>query len=570
MRPPGRRSFARWCGLVVAAATLGSSAAALATEYHLYPPGQITDYLYSLQPGDTLIVHSGTYNRIWMSQGVNGTPNAWITIKAAEGEPRPRIYYAGTDKNLWDIRMSSYLKIQGFEMTGGSDAFKFPNTTPISHHIVLEDLYIHHIGGGGINLSGIYEMYNLTVRNCEIAFTGGNGEGFYWGGHGKYWQPQVHDSLIENCYIHDLGGNQGDGIELKHGCYNNIIQDNVIIAQRGYPGITIWGTYKNDPAYNNIVRRNLVIASTDAAIHVTAETNIENNIVVNSISNGIYTRLRDYDGRQQYMRIVNNTIYNAGGDALELRNWDLGPDLLCANNAIYQSSSSKSAVYAPQGVSAATIANNIYYGMSNVSHPGFILGPPPASVFINASTALGVMDLYPKFGSVLIGAGDGTYAPSDAFDTFSRPVPGAVEVGAYEVYSDANPGWTLALGFKQRFQRHRGCLRRDYDGERLRDEPRRPGVDYGGRHQQRRRRRRLRRHYLGQQLRHERADPAAARSAEIDRGSASPEERRQTHEGLAHRKQASPVQSPRAAVFGSGCGQHAKCFRRDRFLEHQI
>jgi len=425
--------------------TLAVCPPATAVEYHLYPGGSIGGILPLLAPGDTLIVHAGTYARVWM-EGVHGATDAWITIKGADGEPKPVVTYSQKNLNVWDIYDCSYVKIQGFRILGGSDGINLK--PPLLHDIVLEDLYIDP-GDTGINLAGIVEVYNLTIRDVEIANTGGTGEGMYLGKHDGYTQPQLHDSLIERCYIHHLGGSQGDGIELKHGCYNVTIQDCVIIAQNGYPAITSWGTYKDDPAFNNRVRRNLIIGSTDAGIHVTGEIDIENNVVVNSISRGIHCRGRDVDGRMQYTRIVNNTIYKAGSYAVHLLDWDQGPGLVLANNAIYQDTASGQAVNAVDGLSGATVANNICYGYNNVSSPGLIAGDPPDEVFIRPTSVPGLMDFYPKSGSMLIGAGDGILASAEAFDGFARPVPGPVEVGAYEVYSDANPGWALDLDFKQ-------------------------------------------------------------------------------------------------------------------------
>lgn len=422
-----------------------------ATVYEIEPTTTIVSMLPVLQPGDTLVLKAGTHNRAFISN-LNGTADGWITIKGADGV-RPTIYYASYDRNVIDLSNCSYVKLQNLEITGGSDGVKFAANTS-SHDIVLEDLYIHHVGGGGVNASGVNEVYNLTVRGCEIAFTGGNGEGFYLGRHGGYTYKQVHDSLIERCYVHDMGGNQGDGLELKHGSNRVVVQDNVFRVPRGYPAITSWGTYKNDPSYNNTIRRNLVIGSTDAGIHVTGEINIENNIVYSSLQRGIHCRKRDYDGKMQYTRIVNNTVYMAGGDALHLVNWNQGTDLVLANNVIYQASALDSAVNAVDGVVAATVAGNLYYGLmvngQEATPPaGLTEGPAPALVFLNPSALLSEVDLYPLVGGPLTDAGDAGLAPTEDFQTVFRPQGGGVDIGAYEPITDFNAGWKLASGFKK-------------------------------------------------------------------------------------------------------------------------
>lgn len=425
----------------------------LATEYHLYPGNSIGSALSTALPGDILTLHPGTagqtFDRPGNQSGRNGTANAWITIRGAPGEARPRIYYSATDKNMIDLTNCNYLKWQHLEIQGGSDGFKFSGTC---HDILIEDCYIHHLNDVGVNASGITELYNLTVRDCEIAYTNYTGEGFYLGKHGSYTGKQVHDSLIERNYIHDIrtSQGQGDGIELKHGCNKIIIQDNMIIASAAYPAITMYATYKNDPAYNIIVRRNFIYGTTDSGIFAESEVNIENNVIVNSLGYGINFRQRDYDSKVQHIRVTNNTVYGAGADCLALRNGNVATNVLIANNAFIQNAAGKSAMNAYQGLSAdVTVLNNVAYGTLSNFSAGITMASSPTALFANPTLALpGSMDFYPKTGSILLDAANGTYAPADDFNLLSRPV-GTADIGAYEVHSlPANPGWVLNLGFK--------------------------------------------------------------------------------------------------------------------------
>ncbi len=339
---------------------------------------------------------------------------------------------------------SSFLKIQGLEITGGSDAVKFQTNTT-SHNVVLEDLYCHNMSSTGVNAAGVTELYNLTVRGCDISYTGGNGEGMYLGVDSAYTKPQVHDSLVERNFVHNV---IGDGIELKHGDHHITVQDNVVNAVGGWPGITVWGTYKNDPTYNNIVRRNFVYACTDCDIQALSEANVENNICVNSLGSGIYTRARS-DGKLQYLRIVNNTIYKAATDALAIHDGNLAQNLVVANNAIFQSSAAASALLAYQGLSAGTVvAGNVTYGIVSGVSGGWTAATSPAAVFTNASTTIGQMDLYPRPGSILIDGGNTSLAATPDFNLVVRPQGSAADVGACEVNSATNPGWQLAVGLK--------------------------------------------------------------------------------------------------------------------------
>ena len=431
---------------------LGASGSAFATVYDLQPgtlsqPASLNQLL-TLQAGDTAILHATSstnrvYGRVYTGTAWNGkagTPSAWITIRGAEGEPRPLIYYTGGN-NTFEMPSVSYMRFQYLEISGGSEIFRFQGT---SHDIVLEDVYMHNMSDGAVNASGIYELYNLTVRNCEIVGT--PGEAFYLGGHEKISQPQVHDSLIERNFVHDCH----EGVEIKAGCTNVTVQDNVISASTGYPSFTIYGTYKTDNNLRYRIYRNFIYNSSDSGIQCTSDAEIVNNIIVNSQYNGISIRARNLDGKMQNITIANNTIYNAANTCLQVSNGDIATNVVIANNAIYQSSSGATAFNAAAGIAGVILANNLYYGTSNASSPGLVLGPAPAAVFLNASTTLGQMDVYPLAGGPLIGAADATYAPAEDFNYAARPQPqgGAYDIGAYEATRSVNPGWHLAAGFR--------------------------------------------------------------------------------------------------------------------------
>jgi hypothetical protein len=422
-----------------------------ATEYHLYSGGSLNSALVNAQPGDIITMHAGTYSRPGNQSGKSGTANAWITIRGAPGEARPRIYHATADKNIFDMTNCNYIKWQGLEIEGGVNSFRFNGTC---HDIIIEDVYAHHIYGQHVNASGITELYNLTVRDCEFSYSNGTGESFYLGKHAGQAGKQVHHALIERNYIHHMRttDGQGDAIELKHGCHSIIIQDNAIMADANYPAITTYGTFKGDPAYNPIVRRNFIYGSStiDASIFTEGEINIENNVIVNSLTCGISIRQRD-DGVFRDLKLVNNTFYGGGSTLLALRNGNIGTNIVIANNAFIQNSAGKAAMIAYHGLSAGTVvANNVAYGTVSGFPSGVTMASSPADLFANPILTLpSAMDFYPKAGSMLLDAGSAAYAPADDFNLLNRPVGAAADVGAYEVHSQpTNPGWQLALAIK--------------------------------------------------------------------------------------------------------------------------
>lgn len=450
--------------LVAILLALTGSVASAAT-YDLFPPD--LSPITTAQPGDTFILHYAnqtdpsitTYNRVWTGAGTfhGSDTGGWITIMGAPNEHRPLVAYNDINKNIFDLPNVTYVKFLNIEVSGGSDIFKFTGTC---HDIILDGVYMHNAApgaGGGVNASGITEMYNLTVRNCEIGPLGYPtiGEGFYLGHHydSAPPQPQVHDSLIERNYVHDTGA---DGVEIKAGCANIIVRDNVIGGTRN-PGITIYSTYSTDTTKRYQVYRNFLYGSPDSCIQCTSDADIYNNIFTNPSATCLNIRARTGDGKLQYVNVVNNTFFNAAVDLIGYRNGNIATNMVFANNALIQTTPSGQAftAYDTPSSTGNTIINNVSYGYNSKVTSGFTDVSSPDVVFVNASTTLGQMDLYPVANSPLIDAGTndpvgGFAIPTQDFNCLVRPNNVTTDVGAYEYYanSDTNPGWTLAAGLK--------------------------------------------------------------------------------------------------------------------------
>jgi parallel beta-helix repeat protein len=394
----------------------------------------------SLKPGDTLIVHEGTYlenNR--MSIQVQGTAAAPILIKGADGEARPLITRptSASLQNTINIEGSArYLTIKGLEIIGnGGDGINMSGTLSF---ITLEDLAIHDVDVG-INFRS--SMDHITVRRNHIYNTGrdgGTGEGMYVGCNDA--TCIVRDSIIENNWIHDVlpGTTQGDGIEIKVGSFGNIIRDNVIY-NRSYPGILVYGTGANPV---NVVEGNVVWNSLEG-ISPLSDAVVQNNIVFNSgCGLCIYSHVQV--SQRKNITAVNNTLYN-NDDGIYYR-WS-GSNLILANNAIY--SPGKTAIDSSGAISStggAVAANYVEGAMSGdvVGGGRFLNGGTSASAFVNPAGN----DFWLKTGSPLIGAANASYVPGTDFNGTTRTSP--FDVGAYATNGQAtNPGWKIGPGLKQ-------------------------------------------------------------------------------------------------------------------------
>lgn len=402
----------------------------------LRPGGSFETMAESLQAGDTLIVHAGTYSDSGrISITARGTATTPIVIRGAVGEARPIITRPATAaiQNTINIEGATYLTIKGLEIIGnGGDGI---NLNSFPTFITLEDLKIHDIDVG-INFRS--SMNNIVARRNEIYRTGarnGTGEGMYVGCNNA--TCLVSDSLIENNWIHDTlpGTTQGDGIEIKVGSHSNIIRDNVIY-NRTYPCIFVYGTLAN-PA--NIVEGNVVWNCLEG-IYAVSDAIVRNNIILNSTLG-----LSLYPHAQvpvlKNITAVNNTLVgNATG--VQIR-WG-GTNMVLANNAIY--SPGATAINGGSGISATAIVRNNYVeGASTVAidNARFVNGGTSATAFTNVAAR----NFWPTATSILLGKADPSWSPSTDFNGSKRTAP--FDIGAYQRNGLAsNPGWAITTGFK--------------------------------------------------------------------------------------------------------------------------
>lgn len=411
-----------------------STVVSFAATVDLFPGNSFETAVESLSPGDTLIVHQGSYgDNGRVSITVKGTASAPVVIKGADGETSPLITrsVSAAIQNTINIEGATHLTIKGLEITGnGGDGINL-NSNP--SYITLEDLHIHDVDVG-VNFRS--NMDHITVRRNHIHRTGidgGTGEGMYVGC--NYASCAVRDSLIENNWIHDTlpGTSQGDGIEVKVGSHSNAIRDNVIYNM-SYPGIFVYG----GGAGVNTVEGN-VIWNCLEGIYAVADAIVRNNIVFNS-GTGLSLYGHAQVSQMKNVTAVNNTLYN-NTDGVYVR-WG-GTNMTLANNAIY--SPGKTAVNSSSGVQGTVRSNYVEGGMNGdqIDSLKFFSGGSYSAAFVDASG----MNFWPNLSSSLIGSANASFVPGLDFNETTRTAP--YDVGAYETEGLAiNPGWQIVLGFK--------------------------------------------------------------------------------------------------------------------------
>lgn len=400
------------------------------------PGDSFEDAVESLQAGDTLIVHAGTYSGIGrISISAQGTVDQPVVIKGASGESKPLITRPQNKaiQNTINIEGATYLTIQGLEISGnGGDAIRV-NEQP-SHHVVLQDLLIHDIDVG-INTKN--NSHHFTIRNNHIHHTGvnqGTGEGMYIGCHDG--SCSLTDSIIEHNLIHDVlpGTTQGDGIEVKVNSENIIIRDNVIY-NRPFPGIFVYGG-----GATNIVEGNVVWNSLEG-IAAISDAVVRNNILFDN-ETGIISFHHQAVTVMKNTTFVNNTLYN--NDLGALLRWGDASNMVFANNAVY--SPGKMAI--DGSTASQTVVSNVTEGFvsdfsNNSDGARFLRGRSAELDFNNAANR----DFWPTAQSPLIATANAVFAAENDFNSDTRQLP--ADIGAYQRASQtSNPGWVIQPTFK--------------------------------------------------------------------------------------------------------------------------
>ena len=414
-----------------AAVALVFSVRADAAEINLFPGGSFARAVENLGPGDTLIVHEGTYtHKRRISISVRGTATEPVIIKGADGEARPVIQLVQAGQNTINISGASHLSIRGLEILApgmpGADGINMKGNPS---YITIEDNVIHDIAVG-INYRS--SMHHIVARRNEIYSTSSTGEGFYVGCHDG--SCAVTQSIIEQNHIHDtLNVSQGDGIEIKKNSHSNIVRDNVI-HDTHYPCILLYGTGGGD---RNVVERNVMWNCGGSGIQVAADTVVRNNIVIASAGEGITSQ--SHNGvNPNRLELVNNTIIGSG-TCLRLDGWGSKTGMVFANNAVYCAEPTLS-IGSLEGVS---VSGNVFESSPPVfPQSGYTLGRSMPEDFVDH----GNRNVYPSVDSPLIDAGDTAFVPADDFN--GMPRADVADVGAYDWSGAGNPGWKVVENFK--------------------------------------------------------------------------------------------------------------------------
>jgi len=168
-------------------------------------------------PGDTILVHQGTYGGGTFISNLQGNASQWIYIHAVQGET---VTYSG-GSSAWQFSDGAYLHMKGFifqqQTSNGVNMDDGGSYNTPSHHLVFDSCTFRDINATGNNdllkMSGVDDF---EIRNC-IFLNGSTGAG------DAIDMVGCHDGLIKNCRFENMGA---ASIQAKGGCRNIRIEAN--------------------------------------------------------------------------------------------------------------------------------------------------------------------------------------------------------------------------------------------------------------------------------------------------------------------------------------------------------
>lgn len=407
-----------------------------------------------LEAGDTMVILGGRYTlETYWDDTITppgGSAGAPTTIRGGEGS-RPVLAGSGDLFSAVDVSGLSYVRIENLEITSdnGADFREGINGTdgPVEH-LVLEDLYIHHIDEAAVDLGDVYDLQVLNctmthcgfgclmgpegeeggwrevlIEGCDLSYSGhyyqgGPGPGPYDRPDGLGIEPSQGPVEIRNTLCEH---NRGDGLDSK--AANTYIHE-CVVANNACDGIKLW----QGPSR---VENTLVYGTGDgtggaspwAGLVVDSEApgdvfEFVNVTVHDDPSREAYPAYFQYEAAAPVEILMRNCIVAGGhgpvyfGDSV---------DLICEHSILYRPGEDVQIYAEGRDYTAAELEAGAV-GEGNISRDPMFVSP-----------AWGEQGDYRlQAGSPAIDAGSAEDAPTFDLDGVARPQGGGFDMGAYE------------------------------------------------------------------------------------------------------------------------------------------
>lgn len=414
-----------------------------------------------IRAGDTLVILGGRYSLSVFEDDMitppSGAEGAWTTVT---GEAGARPVLAGSDDlySAVDISGKSFVRLENLEITSDGGA-KFRGGVagsgdPVSH-IVLKDLYIHHIDEGAVDIADADDLRvencvmthcgfgclggpvgtaggwrNVVVAGCTLSYSGH----YYQGGPGPspYDRPDGFGVEPSEGPIEIAGTraehNRGDGLDSK--CANTYIHD-CVVANNSCDGVKLWdhdcrvvntliyGT--GDGVGGGSPWAGIVLGGSRTR---NARFELTNVTLHDNPRREAYSMYMDYEGSTPMTLVMRNTTVSNAFGVVYLGD---GVDLVAEHNNFYRPGEAAQVYLRGKEYTASEIERGVL-GEGNMSRDPLFDKPAWGEAG----------DYHLKAGSPLIDAGTSQGAPATDLDGDARPAGKAYDIGAYE-YGSKNP-----------------------------------------------------------------------------------------------------------------------------------
>lgn len=408
-----------------------------------------------LKPGDTLVILGGKYLLDRYDEDIlyppSGTAARWITITGEEGN-RPVLAARNNLLEAVDLSNRKYVRIRNLEITSdrgaqfrdGIEALGGP-----ADHVILENLYVHHLDEFGVNVG---DAEDLKLLNCRVEYCGFGAVGGPAGSRGGW-----RNVLIKGCRLsysgHYYRGTSGPspydrpdgfGIEPSKGpieIANTVAEHNrgdgldskaertwiheCVVANNVADGVKLWGD-------GSRVENSLVYGRGDgeaqggpwSAVVIAVEKPNARidlvNVTVEDRAGGNYIMHVQYDYPKVPLHLtVRNSIFCARGE----------------RSSIYLARSVEAVLdhnlfFMPESDSVISRADEAYYGPGDLPSLGEanVYGDPAFRSPSSSSPA----DYHLGPESPALDAGTSRGAPATDLAGKPRPLGKGIDLGAYE------------------------------------------------------------------------------------------------------------------------------------------
>jgi hypothetical protein len=423
--------------------------------------------------GNVIWKDDGNNGSIVRLNNINGTANAWITIKPYNNE---NVIFEGDGDIALNIRNCTFIRVQDIEIVGISDRI------PLQLAWMYWGTYRYNLGGNwiyGDRKQDICATYSLgscsdippNVLTSDITYSGlSDISGI------NVQRPNLFDSKgvlvnlsnnieIKNCNVHHF---PGGGIRVTGSDYINLIGNEVhhnsSRASVGTHGFVIEGLSADSGTNNNVqkilIKGNLVYSNYNELYSWVQSKTICTTVIDEGKGIALLRSGTTYNGFNGIIRVENNVCYDNGKSGIhcnevdnaeifsntvaynshtDVYNYDLsggvngGISLQSSNNnkifnniAVVQSGFTPTlkALSEGQNCSGNIVSDNIVFGSTNNDFAGGFIDMNPQ--FTNAS----VNDFSLLSNSPAINTANPLFAPSDDYFSVTRdanPDIGAIE-----------------------------------------------------------------------------------------------------------------------------------------------